>query len=486
LVETRLASSREDPKTPRTTATDSATVAPDGGDPRLLEAEANAIRAYVCRASGDLERASQLFREALRLLPSEELLRRAMATGGLAETTMLRGYFLDARPLFAEAYAIALQTGNAYMATVNLSRLAEIQLSLGQLHEAAASYSEIREHLVDRGASAAPAVGHALVGMGDLKREWNDLDAAKQLLQEGIEYGQRTANPRMLVLGWVAMARTRQALGDMDGAVDALQEAEYVWDTFGLTRWWGLPSVSALRARLGLAQGDATAAIGWVQAQGFEEPARLTPGREADYLMLARTLIAQERLQAALELLMHLAALAEETGRTAALIEALVLLARCRQARDQDAQAVDALGRAVALAEPGGYVRLFADEGPSVAGMLNQVAERRIAPAYVQQLLDACAASALGMRRPGTTPTTREEKAPLLEPLSERELDVLELIALGLTNRQIAARLYLSLNTVKVHTRNIYGKLDVHSRTQAVARARLLGALAPQDADRGS
>jgi LuxR family maltose regulon positive regulatory protein len=134
-----------------------------------------------------------------------------------------------------------------------------------------------------------------------------------------------------------------------------------------------------------------------------------------------------------------------------------------------------ALERALALAEPGGFIRIFVDEGPSMARLLHEAPSREIAPDYVRRLL-----AAFPVAEPEQADPLKREapKSELLEPLSERELEVLQLIAEGLTNPEIASRLFLALNTVKAHSRNIYGKLGVHSRTQAVARARALGVLA--------
>jgi LuxR family maltose regulon positive regulatory protein len=138
--------------------------------------------------------------------------------------------------------------------------------------------------------------------------------------------------------------------------------------------------------------------------------------------------------------------------------------------------ALESLAKALDLAEPGGFIRIFVDEGPPMARLLYEALSRGIAPGYARRLLAAFPISELEQTGPSKT---QAPKPGLVEPLSERELEVLQLIADGLTNPEIASRLYISLNTVKVHTRNIYSKLDAHHRAGAVARARTLGILHP-------
>jgi LuxR family maltose regulon positive regulatory protein len=151
-----------------------------------------------------------------------------------------------------------------------------------------------------------------------------------------------------------------------------------------------------------------------------------------------------------------------------------MLQALAFQAEGDTARAMAALERALTLAEPGGFVRVFVDEGPPMARLLYEAASREIAPDYARRLLAAFPVAEAEQTGPFKTQAAKPE---LVEPLSERELEVLQLIAEGLTNQEIASRLFLALNTVKAHSRNIYGKLGVHSRTQAIARARALGIL---------
>ena len=229
-----------------------------------------------------------------------------------------------------------------------------------------------------------------------------------------------------------------------------------------------------MKARVWIAQGRLGEAWGWAREHGLSAADDLTYLREFEHITLARLLLAQgvhdhaePALDEANELAERLLAAAEAGGRDGSAIEILVVLALARDARGDPAGAKSALERALALAEPEGYVRVFVDEGPSMASLLRLVAKDRSAPAYVRQLLAA------------TVTTTRETatEQPLIEPLSERELEVLRLLDSDLDGPDLARELTVSLATVRTHTRNIYAKLGVTSRRAAVRRGAELGLL---------
>jgi len=187
--------------------------------------------------------------------------------------------------------------------------------------------------------------------------------------------------------------------------------------------------------------------------------------------------IAQKRFAEARSLAERIYRIAQETGKRHTELEGLILLALVFSLQGETDQALAYLETALSIGEPEGFIRIFVDEGPSMARLLYEALSRGIEPDYVRRLLAA-------FPEPEPEPTdpsiSRAQESDLIEPLSERELEVLQLIAQGLTNPEIASRLFLSLNTVKAHTRNIYGKLDVHSRTQAIARSQALGILPRQ------
>jgi LuxR family maltose regulon positive regulatory protein len=261
------------------------------------------------------------------------------------------------------------------------------------------------------------------------------------------------------------MARVREAEGDLDGAVQLLDEAEqvYVGDFAPNVR-----PIPALRARMHLAQGRLDDALAWAHEYGLSVEDDLSYLREYEHVTLARLLLARYRLERSeghlrqgLELLDRLLRAAEDGGRKTCALEILVLQAATDQERGDTAAALVPLERALVLAESDYYVRIFVDAGAPIATLLPKAAERGTTPGYVRRLLIA-----FGLPSSSVTPPPG-----LIQPLSERELDVLRLLATELGGPEIARRLVLSLNTVRTHTKNIYAKLGVNNRRAAVRAA---------------
>lgn len=288
----------------------------------------------------------------------------------------------------------------------------------------------------------------------------------------------------MAVDGYISLARVKQAQGDKDGVRDALEKAQQLAIRTESTEIDDL-GVALYRARLWIAQGNLELALRWVEERGLDRylgSAALEASddllshhlRRHEHLVLARLLIAQGRPAEVPKLLEPLLREMEREGRTGTVIEIQVLKALAFQAQGDSAQALTSLAHALSLAEPGGYLRIFVDEGTPMMRLLYQAAERGIAPEYTGRLLAAFPDSEF---EPAASSETEKLKSQMVEPLSERELEVLQLIAEGFSNQEVAQQLVLSLPTVKWHTSNIYGKLGVKNRTQAVAKARALGIL---------
>jgi LuxR family maltose regulon positive regulatory protein len=267
------------------------------------------------------------------------------------------------------------------------------------------------------------------------------------------------------------MARLREAEGNLPGALDLLNEAErlYVSDFFPNVR-----PVPALKARVWIAQGRLGEALGWAREHGLSVDDDLSYLREFEHITLARLLLARHEddrpkpsLHEATRLLQRLLLAAEEGGRTGRVIEILVLQALAHQAQGDMPAALASLERAVTLAEPEGYVRIFADEGTAMASLLRAAAKQGTRRDYARRLLAAVGRTATGSRT----------ALALIDPLSERELDVLRLLGTELDGPAIARELHVSLNTMRTHTKNIYAKLAVTSRRAAVRRAAELGLL---------
>jgi LuxR family maltose regulon positive regulatory protein len=316
------------------------------------------------------------------------------------------------------------------------------------------------------------------VGLADLARERNDLPAATQYLQSSQALGEHKGLPQYPYRWRVAMARIRAAEGDLDGALSLLKEAErrYTGDFSPNVR-----PVAAWIARLWVAQGQLGEALAWVRTQGLSVDDDLSYLREFQHLTLARVLLARYRtdhddqaLGDVQQLLERLQQAAEAGGRAGSVIECLMLRALTHQAQGNLPAAIAPLERALKLAEPAGYVRLFVDEGPPMARLLHDAAARGRLPGFAGQLLAAIApeqpAALAGVLRPGEA-----GPQPLLEPLSQRELEVLRLFKADLSGPEIAEELVIALSTLRTHTKRIYSKLNVNSRRAAVSRATELG-----------
>jgi LuxR family maltose regulon positive regulatory protein len=234
--------------------------------------------------------------------------------------------------------------------------------------------------------------------------------------------------------------------------------------------------LSAWQVRIWLAQEKLDVASQWVRERELALDAEPTYLHETEYMVFARILIAQGRSDEATRLLQRLLEAAEAGGRTSNVVEILNLQSLALQVGDDPDQAITTLGKALTVAKPCGFVRVFVDEGPPMARLLYEAAARGIAPDYARRLLGAFPD---GEPEQASPLDAQAPEPDLIEALSDRELEVLELIANGLTNPEITSRLFISLNTVKAHCRNIYGKLGVNSRMQAATRAKALGILPP-------
>jgi LuxR family maltose regulon positive regulatory protein len=318
----------------------------------------------------------------------------------------------------------------------------------------------------------------AHVGLAEVLYERDELAAALDHATRGIALCRQLAFTPPLAAGLAVLARIRQAHGDAAAATAAIGEARQVELSPQVVALFN--PVPAQRARLLLAQGDVTAAGQWATAAGLSPADEPDYPREPTYLVLARVLLAQDRPGAALTLLQALLATAAGQGRTGSVIEIQALRALALAARGDHDGALGALAEAVTLGCPQGYVRVVADEGAPMRALLARLSAARkdqrapardIDPDYLAGLLRACGQAA-------AAPSSRRATAALpgmAEPLTDRELEVLRLLAAGRSNQRIAHELVVALDTVKKHVTHILGKLGAANRTEAVARARQLG-----------
>jgi len=408
---------------------------------------------------------------ALDVVGDDDHLTRGAAAGLLALALWTRGELEAAHASWTDAMSSLQKAGHLADAVICGIALADIRIAQGRHRDALSTYERGLHLATEREGYVLRGTADMHVGMSERFRDRDDLDAARQHLQISRELGEG-AGGRQNPYRWrVAMARIRDAEGDRDGALHLLDEAErlYVGDFYPDVR-----SIAALRARVWIAQGRLDEASGWARERGLSSADDLTYLREFEHATLARLLLAQgtrdredHDIDEAIEFTGRLLAAADDGGRNGSAIDIIVVQALARHARGDLAGALASLWRAVALAKPEGYVRVFADEGPPMAALLKLAAKQPNAPSYVRTLL---AATVRAEQRP-------PDQQALIEPLSERELEVLRLLESDLDGPDMARELSVSLATVRTHTRNIYAKLGVNSRRAAVRRAGELGLL---------
>ncbi len=322
------------------------------------------------------------------------------------------------------------------------------------------------------GAYTTPFFGISQAGYGNVLYEVNDLDEAEQVLQAALKQGQAWHSWEVLIPAYTGLARVKQAQGDWPAAHAALDDLLAASQNFSQPVQ---PLVDAWRAWLSIRQGQLDAAQRWARALDLTAESEVTYFNEGNLIIFARLLIAQGKFAAANRLLERLLTFTQAGGRNQRTLEVLVLRTVVLDAQQQAAEAAKTLTRALELAEPQGYVRVFVEAGPSVARLLLQ--KMKDTPEnlkmYIADILAAISPET-AVRSEAPAPITQ---STLIEPLSDREVEVLRLIDQGLSNPEIAAKLVLSTGTVKVHTHNIFSKLAVTSRTQAVNKARALGLL---------
>lgn len=447
-----------------------------------VSGEAAAIRAYIVRNRGDVSRSISLSRRALGLLPEDNFTLRGIVAYLLGGAYSMSGDLAAASESLSEAITTSRKAGNSFVALLATRGLAEQQVMAGRLHRAADLYGEALRHTQQR---PIPATGLAHVGMGELLYEWDDLNGARRHLTEGIALGEQSGSTSIVLPGHALLARVKWAQGDLEGALRAIQEDETTAQ--GMTpSSRDLNRIVAFGARLRLAQGDVEGAARLLEERGIGVHADPNHLNVLEHVTLARVLITRRELDAAQDLLERSLGVAEATGSMGSAVEILAVEALEFDARGDESGAMAALGRALSLAEPEGYVRTFVDEGEPMATLLQKWlrAQRKerfssfnpqdVSSEYVRRLLTAFRQPS-GGRGLGTGPDGPRTTHPLPDPLSERELEVLRLVAAGKSNREVSRQLFVTVDTVKKHLTHIFAKLGVSSRTQAVAWARELG-----------
>jgi LuxR family maltose regulon positive regulatory protein len=470
------------------------------------------VRALLALYRGQIPRAVELSRWSLDHLAEDNLLLRSIATTVVSLSHLLDSDLASSADALEQSARESHQAGNAMVAVTLLCHVGSLRMRQGRLHQAQDIYEEALSWASDPPGHLLPIAGEALMGLGRLLYEWNDLEAAGRYLLEGIELTRQWSDVGAMG-GYISLAHLRQAEGDFAAAFEAIDRARELALQTDVTDLDDI-LVAAHQAQLWVARGNIDAARDWLEARRLlpsqsrpaspvatsatagvrveppvpskaegpaidaalnELEARISADtlvsqrrRTAEYTTLVRVLLALGHSDKALAVLQPLLSIAQRWGLNERVIRFQILRAVAYRDQGDEVRALEALDRALSLAEPAGYVRPFLNEGRPMAQLLYAAAQRDRASEYVGQLLAAL---------PPEVETEQRRQVDLVEPLTERELDVVRRIAEGLSNQQIADRLFISLSTVKWHTSNIYGKLGVKNRTQAVARARTLGLL---------
>ncbi len=435
-------------------------------------------RAYLAQALGDVSGTVKYAQRATEFLRENDYFERGLADILPGFAYWASGDLEAAHKSVADAVSNMQMTGRILFVISFTSYLADIMIAQGRLREAKRTYLQLLETATEQGEPAVPETAVLHLGLSELYLEQSDIETARRHLQKSVALGEQPSFAPWYRHWIYAHYRVMKAQGDLDGVIDMLDGAERLYYRHPIP---DVRPLKALLARAWLAQGKLFEVQSWAREQGLSVDDALSYLREFEHITLARLLIAQYKsdfgdgaIHDAMKLLECLLNAAEQGKRMGSVIEILVLQALAFEAQDNIPSALASLKRALTLAEREGYFRLFVDEGPSMAHLLYEAVSRGNASGYVQRLLAAFPTAEPEQTTPAKPQISQFE---WIESLSERETEVLQLIAEGLTNQEIASRLYLSLNTVKVHTRNIYGKLGVNNRTQAVARARALGIL---------
>jgi LuxR family maltose regulon positive regulatory protein len=449
---------------------------------RTLPVKITLARSNHAQVQGDIEGAVKYAELALELSPEEDSYSHAMAAVTLGMAYLSRGDLDGAQRALSVWMNYCQRVGNIIFAIATGGYLAGIIVAQGRLREAERTYKQSIQ-LASTHDQVRHVTANLYLGLGLLYHEQGDQQSAAQNLHKSGDLGEQA------LIDWpyrwrLAQARLKEAEGDLETALDLLDEARRLYVRTSIPDFH---PIDALKARVYLRQGRLSEALAWARERSLSVDDDLSYLNEFEHITLARVLIAQYKndpaagsVLEAIALLERLLQAAEASGRMGSVIEILVVQALAHEAQDNITQALASMERALALAEPEGYVRIFADEGEAMRTLIEKQSYNRNHPlsSYVDKILAAFTQPVAAPKSEIThqksdmiEPEVRPAKSMLVEPLSERELEVLRLLRTELNGPEIAQQLIVSLNTLRTHTKNIYNKLGVNDRRAAIRRA---------------
>jgi len=431
-----------------------------------------AIRAFIAVMSGDFPRVLDLAQRAEKLMNPKSKWAGSVCQWAMGYSHYVQGDLKRAAEHLIKTIQFGRSIENIWTIVTGMTDLASVYREQGLLHRCVSLCQEAIQLADEYGAQSFGYVGRLESRFADVLCEQNKLSDAIQYANSGVEKAHKWKNPNHYAYAYYVKGRILHAQGDTQGSLLALAEADRLRHAGPLLQII-LFSIESFQVRLWLSSGDLEIAERWVEETQINNNVTENTTR---LITKARVLIAQEKPEKALEILKRVEKKNELENRLHSYIQVLILIALAQAAKNEVDLALEALEKSISLAKPRGYLRTFVDEGQPMENLLRKAHAREIAPDYIQQLLSVIDSE---KERLLATRSEKLDQSGLVEPLSDREIEVLQLIAGGLTNREIAEHLFLSLNTVKVHTRNIYGKMGVHNRTQAVTNAREKGLLPP-------
>jgi LuxR family maltose regulon positive regulatory protein len=441
---------------------------------KIIRGQIAAIRAVYAIKKGQISQSIEHANQALEYLP-EGYFNRGVASFTLGWAKCVQGDLPGAIQEFQEGRRISLAAGNLILAQVIILDIGQTYILQGHLLQAAETFREAIEFKYEKSDIKIPYASSANISLANILREWNELDAAMSHLEEGIEIGIPSKLMDAVAVGYSSIALVYLAQGDLEGATQVCEKAErMVRDIPDLESDTKIKTMSS-RVWLLIAQNKLSEAASYVQERGLSADSEINYFAEFRHIIFARVLIykgressAAQELSDAHSILAKILELAKPAGYINQTIEALTLQALAYEAQGKHEKALNSLEEALTLAAPEGYIRTFVDEGELMRDLLRLAFTQNISKDYVSKLLGAF------------EPHKFKEKLtsqPLVEPLTERELEVLRRLSSELSGPEIALELSISLNTLRTHTKSVFSKLNVNNRRAAVRVAQELSIL---------